>query len=120
MNNIWIYCEQRRGVAGNTDTIELKLPTKLEYVSVLRAAMGVIFGGRSYDYDEITRFSQAAAEAFKLSSRRVDLGRDSSPRFELTVRFLVQADKIEMLILSPGGYLGDARNGREEETPGCC
>ena len=76
------------------DVVELRLPTRPEYASVLRGAAGIIAGEMSFDYDEVLHFRVAVSEAFLMAVGRVGPG-------ELTARFTVGAVGLEMLIPAP-------------------
>lgn len=84
------------------DIIELRLPLKPEYLPVPRAAIGVIAGGISFNYDEIIQLRTAVGEAFELTIR----GGPQDPRApawaEVIFRFVVEPEKIEVLIINPG------------------
>ena len=45
------------------DVFELRLPPKSQYVSILRATVGVIAGNMSFNYDEIIQIRTAVSEA---------------------------------------------------------
>ena len=80
------------------DIIELKVPPKLEHQSVVRAVIGVIAGGLSFNYDEIIQLRVAVSEAFEVMLRRVQrTGPEDSPS-EVTIRFNTDPDSVEVLI----------------------
>ena len=86
------------------DVIELRLPPTSDYLAVLRATIGVIAGGMSFNYDEIIQLRVAVSEAFNLAIRRVVPEEQSGTAPNLTVRFTVKTDKLEILIPSPRDY----------------
>ena len=83
------------------DVVELRLPTRPEYVSVLRGAAGVIAGEMSFDYDEVLHLRVAVSEAFLMAVSRVGSGNGVG---ELTVRFIVGATSLEVLIPAPPAH----------------
>lgn len=92
------------GVSLTNDTIELRLPLKSEYLPVLRATTGVVAGVASFDYEEITQLRVAVSEVFDLAIKHVTLAGRISQVDELTVRFSVHPDKIEIAITGPKDY----------------
>ena len=87
-----------------SDTIELRLPLKSEYLPVLRAVIGVVAGTASFKYDDIIQLRVAASEAFDIATRHAAQKEGPSEVTELTVRFAVTLDKIEILIIGPKDY----------------
>ena len=86
------------------DIIELRLPPTSDYLSVLRATLGVIAGGMSFNYDEIIQLRVAISEAFSLAIRRVVPEEQTGTAPNLTVRFTVEPERLEILIPSPHAY----------------
>ena len=80
----------------STDVLELRLPSKLEFLPLVRAAAGVIAGGMSFRYYEIVQLRTAAAEAFELSVRYAERNPNN-----LIMRFTITPDSLEILILAP-------------------
>ena len=80
------------------DVIEIRLPQNSNYLPLLRATVGVLAGIMSFNYDEIIQLRSAVSDAFGLATRRA--GQDSAiiGQVEISMRFLVAADKIEILI----------------------
>ncbi len=96
----------RRSARGSlADIIELRLPPTSDYLSVLRATIGVIAGGMSFNYDEIIQLRVAVSEAFNLAIRRVVPEEQTGTAPNLIVRFTVESERLEILIPSPHGYL---------------
>ncbi len=88
------------------DVIEVRLPPISDYLTVLRATVGVLAGNMSFNYDEIIQLRVAVSEAFNLAIRRTtQVGPASTPR-ELGVRFIVETDRIEILVANPGDVSG--------------
>ena len=87
-----------------TDVIEVRLPPKPQYLSVLRANVGVIAGGISFDYDQIIQLRTAVAEAFEMAIDCISHGGTASPREEMVVRFTVAGDRLEVRIGASGPY----------------
>lgn len=81
-----------------SDVIELRVPPKLVHQSVARAAIGVIAGGLSFNYDEIIQLRVAVSEAFEIMLRRVEQTSPEASPLEVTIRFSTDADSIEVLI----------------------
>ena len=96
-----------------TEIIELRFPLKTEYVSVLRATVGVVAGGMFYNYDEIIELQAAVSEAFEFTCRRVGNTTQSSPEVQLTVHFILEPARIEAVIFSPQDCAN--RSATEEE-----
>ena len=81
-----------------SDVIELRVPPKLEHQSVARAAIGVIAGGLSFNYDEIIQLRVAVSEAFEIMLRRVQRTSPESSPSEVIIRFNMDTDSVEVLI----------------------
>lgn len=96
------------------DIIELRLPLKPEYLPVPRAAIGVIAGGISFNYDEIIQLRTAVGEAFELTIRRGPQDPTAPTWAELIFRFVVEPGKIEVLIFNPANLT--SRLAMEEEA----
>ena len=89
------------GGGSLADVIEVRLPPISDYLSVLRATVGVLAGGMAFNYDEIIQLRVAIAEAFSLAVRRVTLDGEPSVPAELAVRFVLETDRIEIHIPTP-------------------
>ena len=85
------------------DVIQLRLPLKPEYLTLLRAAVGVIAGTISFNYDEIMQLRAAVSEVFDLGVKSVSGKEGNSEHDELSIRFLPQADGLEILVTYPAG-----------------
>ncbi len=73
------------------DIIELRLPLKLEYLSVIRATVGVIAGTLDFTYDEVMQFRVALSEIFELATHLAeDEGADGPG--DISFRFEPQPD----------------------------
>ena len=81
-----------------SDVIELRVPPKLEHQSVARAAIGVIAGGLSFNYDEIIQLRVAVSEAFEIMLRRVQRTSSEFSPSEVIIRFNTDVDSVEVLI----------------------
>ena len=81
-----------------SDVIEVRVPPKLEHQSVARAAIGVIAGGLSFNYDEIIQLRVAVSEAFEIMLRRVQRTNSESSPSEVIIRFNTDVDSVEVLI----------------------
>ena len=90
-----------------SDVIEVRLPLKADYLSVLRATVGVLAGEMSFNYDEIIQLRVAISEAFSMAVRwyteagPIPASTELAVR-ELAVRFIVEPDRLEILIPNPG------------------
>ena len=69
------------------DVIQLRLPLKPEYLTLLRAAVGVIAGTISFNYDEIMQLRAAVSEVFDLGVKSVSGKEGNSEHDELSIRF---------------------------------
>ena len=99
-----------------SDVIELRLPPRGEYQSVLRALIGVIAGDLSFNYDEIIQLRVAVSEAFQWTIRRVErTGREFSPT-EITVRFETEPDKVRVSIPAWTGVPTDVTTVEDAES----
>ena len=92
-----------------SDVIEVRLPLKADYLSVLRATIGVVAGGMSFNYDEIIQLRVAISEAFSMAIRWYTVAEPIPTSMELAVRelavrFTVEPDRLEILIPNPGEY----------------
>ena len=85
-----------------SDVIEVRLPLKDDYLSVLRATVGVIAGEMSFNYDEIIQLRVAISEAFSMAVRWYTEAEPIPASMELAVRFIVEPDRLEILIPNPG------------------
>ena len=83
------------------NTVEVRLPARPEYVSVLRAAVGVIAGSMSFNYDEILHLRVAVSEAFSLALKHAKL-RDGHPEVSrMSVSFMVAPGELEIRVTDP-------------------
>lgn len=98
------------------DVIELRLPLKPEYLTILRATTGVVAGVVSFNYDEIMQLRVAVSEVFDLAMKYVMPGIGTSGVKELVVRFPVHPDKLEILIMGPRDYTSYFNTGEGRES----
>ena len=98
---------------GQDETIEVRLPPRLEYAGVLRAAVGVIAGGMSFNYDEIMQIRTALTEAFELAAAAFTPQETEAESSHMSVTFAVRQDRIEIELADPGH--GITRLGEEAE-----
>lgn len=98
------------------DIIELRLPLKIEYLPILRATTGVVAGVARFNYDEIMQLRVAISEIFDLAMKYVMPVSGVSEANELTVRFSVYPDKIEILIAGPKDYTSYLNTDEGEES----
>ncbi|PKB64909.1 MAG: hypothetical protein BZY80_01595 [SAR202 cluster bacterium Io17-Chloro-G2] len=99
-----------------SDVIELRVPPKLEHQSVARAAIGVIAGGLSFNYDEIIQLRVAVSEAFEIMLRRVERTSPESAPTEVIIRFKTDTDSIEVLIPGWPSIAGYVASEEEAES----
>jgi serine/threonine-protein kinase RsbW len=98
------------------DVIALRLPPKPQYLPVVRAAMGVIAGDMSFNYDEIVQLRVAVSEAFELAVRAA--GEIITPVVitEVEVRFIIAPDRLEVNIPYPREGVDQITNEANEES----
>ncbi len=87
-----------------TDAIEIRLPPKPQYLSVLRATIGVIAGDMSFNYDEIIQLRVAVSEAFQMTIRQIPQESPGSIVVGLVVRLTVEPDNLEIVIFKLQDY----------------
>ena len=98
------------------DIIELRLPLKPEYLSVLRATTGVIAGTLSFNYDEMMQLRVAVSEVFDLGIKHATPAGQAPEVKELAVRFAVEPGKIEILIAGPIDYTRHLDSEEDKES----
>lgn len=86
------------------DVIEIKLPPAPEYLAVLRATIGVIAGNMSFNYDEIIQLRVAVSEVFNLAMEWVSKDVAPSATRELALQFVVEGDRLEILVPNQISY----------------
>ena len=96
--------ESREESSG--DILELRLPPRAEFLPLVRATAGVIGGGLSFGYDEIVQLRTAAAEAFEVAVQRTRHIGGLSSEANLTIRFTITPDKLEIFIPIGEGVSG--------------
>lgn len=95
-----------------TERLELRLPLKSQYDTVLRAATGVIAGMASFPFDEVMQVRVAVSEVFAMMMQQLPLGDDlpqkesNSGESSVVVKVAIQPDGIEILMTSPPEYRG--------------
>ena len=107
---IWTQ-EGRESLA---DVIEVRLPLTPNYLPIVRATVGVLSGIMSFNYDEIIQLRVAVTEAFNLATRLANKGVNGPD--EVTVRFIVGAEKIEILVTNRLGFTGKIDTESEMES----
>ncbi len=97
----------------------MRFPPKPEYLSVLRAAIGVIAGDMSFNYDEIIQLRVAVSEAFQMTIRQVPQEPQVSTAVGLVVHLTVEPDNIEIVIFKLQDYTScSPRLGANQLLPG--
>ena len=86
-----------------TDVIELRLPPRSEYLTLVRAAVGVISGGMSFNYDEIIQLRVAVSEAVQMAMQWTNQEEIEATGAQLIVRFMVNPDRLAILLTVPEG-----------------
>jgi len=86
-----------------TDVIELRLPPRSEYLTLVRAAVGVISGGMSFNYDEIIQLRVAVSEAVQMATQWATQEETAATGAQLVVRFNVKPDRLTILLTVPEG-----------------
>ena len=98
------------------DVIEVRLPPNPEYLPLLSASVGVLAGIMEFNYDEILQLRIAVSEAFDLTARWANKAGEATGPDEISVRFVVAADKMEVLVMNRLGYIGAIDLEREVES----
>ena len=86
------------------DVIEIKLPPSSKYLAVVRAAIGVIAGNMSFNYDEVIQLRVAASEIFNLAAEWVSQDIAASATGDLALQFVVEGGKLEILVPNQISY----------------
>ena len=102
------------GLADNT--VALRLPARSDYLSVLRATVGVVAGNMSFTYDELVQLRVAASEAFGLALKHLAQGHGSPEVSSVTVYLVVGAEALEVLVTDPGFRPGPVESAEEAES----
>ena len=98
-----------------TDVIELRLPPRSEYLTLVRAAVGVISGGMSFNYDEIIQLRVAVTEAVQMATQWATQVQREATEAQLVVRFTVNPDGLGILLTVPEGLARDITAEPDEE-----
>lgn len=98
-----------------TDVIELRLPPRSEYLTLVRAAVGVISGGMSFNYDEIIQLRVAISEAAQMATQWAIPNESEDTGAQLVVRFTVQPDRLVLLLTVSEGLAGAAAGEPDDE-----
>ena len=98
------------------DVIDVRLPPTPDYLPVLRATVGVLAGIMLFNYDEIIQLRTAVAEAFNLASRWPEQEVASDDTEGVSMRFVVAANTLEILVSNRPGFIGQIDIEREVES----
>ena len=98
------------------DVIEVRLPSAPDYLPLLRATVGVLAGIKSFNYDEIIQLRVAITEAFDLATRKAKQEGAPAISDEVSIRFVVAANRIEILVSNRPGFIGQIDVEREAES----
>ena len=88
-----------------TDVIELRLPPRSEFLTLVRAAVGVISGGMSFNYDEIIQLRVAVSEAVQMATQWATQEGIEATGAQMVVRFTVDPDRLAILLTVPEGLM---------------
>ncbi len=100
------------------DAIEIRLPPDPDYLPVLRATVGVLAGIALFNYDEIIQIRVAVSEAFGLATCWTKQEGAPTNSDEVLMRFIVAANRLEILVTKGPGSIGQIDTEREVES--CC
>ena len=81
-----------------SDIIELRLPPKEEYQSLVLALIGAIAGDSSFNYVQIIQLKVAVSEAFQLAIKRVERTDNELSPLQITMRLKPRPNRLEVLI----------------------
>ena len=81
---------------SSSDVIQLRLPLKSPYLTVLRSTVGVIAGTLDFGYDEIMQFRAAMSEVFELAIKRDHDPEGRAEPGELLARFEPGPDSLQI------------------------
>ena len=101
---------------NSPDVLELRLPPKLEFLTLVRAMTGVIAGGLSFRYDEIVQLRTAAAEIFELSVRHAEQSPTISAPDNVSMRFTITPDRLEILVITTEDATGTINSWEHAES----
>ena len=98
------------------DVIEVRLPPAPDYLPLLRATVGVLAGIKSFNYDEIIHLRVAITEAFDLATRKAKQEGAPAISDEVSIRFVVAANRIEILVSNRPSFIAQIDVEREAES----
>ena len=98
------------------ETVELLLPSKVEYVPVLRAVVGVVAGTLSFNYDEIIAIRVAVSEAFGLVLQHMQRGGRAGDSDGVKTSFVIGDDHLKVMLTAPGSGYEDAESAADVES----
>ena len=98
------------------DVIEVRLPPAPDYLPLLRATVGVLAGIKSFNYDEIIQLRVAITEAFDLATRKAKQEGAPAISDEVSIRFVVAANRIEILVSNRPSFIAPVDVEREAES----
>ena len=103
---------------STNDAIQLRLPLRPEYLTALRATVGVIAGTLSFNYDEIMQLRIAVSEIFGLAIKHVAENKWPPEVKELVFSFVPKPEGLETLITHQAGFTGglDWEEGEEGQA----
>ena len=99
----------------SNDFIQLRLPLKPEYLTVLRVTVGAVAGTMGFNYDELTQLRIAISEVFDLAVTHAMRQGPTSESDELVVGFFPQSDQLEIRITQPAALIGNLETEMNEE-----
>ena len=98
------------------DVIEVRLPPAPDYLPLLRATVGVLAGIKSFNYDEIIQLRIAISEAFDLATKWARQEGAPTDPDEVSIRFVVATNRIEIIVSNRPGFIGQIDIEREVES----
>ena len=98
------------------DVIEVRLPPTPDYHPVLRATVGVLAGIMLFNYDEIIQLRTAVSEAFDLATRWAKQEGAPTNADGVSMRFVLEANMMEILVSNRLGFVGHIDVEREVES----
>ena len=98
------------------DVIEVRLPIASSYLPVLRATAGVLAGIMLFNYDEIIQMRAAVSEAFNMAVRWAKQESGPINADEVSMRFVVVKNRIEIFVSNCPGFVGQFDIEREVES----
>ena len=110
------HAQESRGEYLAGDVVEVRVPARTEFLTVLRAVVAVVAGGMSFNYDEIVQLRVAVSEAFGLAVRHMRRGDVSGETDGVTATFVMGAGGLEVVVTDPGFISGETESAEDAES----